>query len=565
MVKRGFRRLAAWILAAAVALTGCGGGRSGDAQGTPPQGDQARSEAPTQPGGSKQVTIGIWSSPNTFNPISYDTTYTYLIIRMLYPTLLEMNDKLEFEGRLAEKWTVSDDKTKFTFYLNKNARWTDGTPITAHDVAATVSMIARPETKTTRRSLIDTIAGLDENGTAPEGKVSGIRVVDDHTIEFTTKGPVDPDAFLEKLGVNVFIVPKALLDQVQNPAEIDREPWSMEPKVTGGPFKFVRYVTDQYVELEKNPDYWLGEPKLDKIFVRIVPRATIAAALEKGEIDMTGGAGIGEVPVEDWEKVAAMPHLTPATYVAPSYQYMDVNAAQPHLSDPRVRRAFAHAINRQLIVDRLLKGQGEVLNTPLNSANKYYRPELQKELEYNPEKAKQLLQEAGWDFNREIVLLTPTGNTVREQSADIIQANLQAVGVKVRVQKVDFPTRQAMAQRGEWEISLVGFSATFDPDFSSQVSAKGAYNYRRLPGAENDNKKYHNPRLDELLLQGKNTADFEERMRIYTEAQKVFIEDLPLIPLYAPKALVVVNKRVTGVKPGPQGLTWNTHEWDVTQ
>lgn len=562
MRKRSWSVLAL-ALAGAVTLAACGGSKpSAQPQPAGQPAAPAKAEAPKGP---KQVTIGMWSSPNDFSPISNTTTYGSTVYGFIYQPLVVMNSELKFEGRLAEKWDVAPDQSKFTFYLNKKAKWTDGTPVTSKDAIATYEMIAHPDTKTTRRSLIDMVKGLDAKGTARDGKIEGLKAIDDYTLEVTTKTPVDVDSFLERFAANVYILPKAVLDTVKDRKNIDKEDWVLNPKVTNGPFKFVKYVTDQYIEFEKNKEYFLGEPKLDRIFIKIVNQAAFAAAIEKGEVDLTAGAGIGEVPVTEWEKISALPTVTPVVYTAPSYQYMDINAAQPHLNNPKVRQGFAAAINRKLIVDRLLKGQAEILNTPLTSINKYYVKDLQNAIEFNTEKAKKLLQEGGWDFNREITLLTPTGNLVREQSADIIQANLQAAGVKVKIQKVDFPTRQAMAGKGEFEISLVGFSATFDPDFSSQVVSSGAFNYRRLPGAENDNKKYADKQLEELLLKGKGTAKFEERLQIYTEAQKRFIEDLPFIPLYAPKSLNVVNKRVLNAKPGPQGwLGYNSHLWDVT-
>jgi peptide/nickel transport system substrate-binding protein len=151
------------------------------------------------------------------------------------------------------------------------------------------------------------------------------------------------------------------------------------------------------------------------------------------------------------------------------------------------------------------------------------------------------------------VLLTPTGNTVREQSADIIMANLQEAGVKVKIEKVDFPTRQARSKNGDFQISLVGFSATFDPDFSSQIVTGGAFNDR----------KYSNPQMDDLLNKGKQLVKFDEKKAHYDKLQAYFIDELPLLPLYSTKALAVVNKRVVGAKPGPNGLTWNAHLWDV--
>jgi peptide/nickel transport system substrate-binding protein len=543
----------ALLLAISVLASACGGSKSAPAKNDPAP---AKQEAPAKTG-PKQLTIGMWSSPESFNSITNKTSYGSLIISLIYPSLYTMNDKLEYEPRLAESYTMSPDQKVFTFKIRKDAKWTDGKPITAEDVAYTFQVIAHPDTPTSRRSLIDTIAGLDANGVSEskDFNVKGIKVVDPQTIEFTTKAPVDVDAFMEKVASGIYIMPKHVLEPAVKAdlKGLDKADFVLKPTVFGGPFKLVEFKQDSHVELAPNPDYFMGKPKLDKLFFKIVTQANVAAAIQAGEIDLLSGSGTGEVPITDWEKVSTLPGWTPVTYVAPSYQYLDFNTSRPEFAKKEIRQAFAVAINRQLIVSRLLKGQGEVINTPLNSANKYYSKELQSKLAYDKDKAKKMLTDAGWDFNKEIVLLTPTGNQVREQSADIIQANLQDAGVKVKIEKVDFPTRQARSKNGDFDISLVGFSSTFDPDFSSQIATGAAFNDR----------KYSNPKMDELLNQGKRLVKFDEKKAHYLKVQEYFIEELPLLPLYSVNALTVVNQRVIAAKPGPQGLTWNAHLWDV--
>lgn len=553
------RRKSAWVsllLVLMLIVSACsksGGEKTPTGTDTPP----ATNQQPPAPAGPKILTVGMWSAPDSFNSITNKTSYGSLIIAVVYPSLYALTPKLEYEPRLAESYTMNPEQTEFTFKLNKNAKWTDGKPITAEDVAYTFQVIAHPDTPTSRRSLIDTIKGLDAAGISEtkDFKVSGIQVIDANTIKFTTKKPVDLDSFMEKVAAGIYIMPKHMLE-VAVKADLkglDKAEITMKPTVFGGPFKLVQYVTDQHVELAPNESYFLGKPKLDKLFYKIVGQATFAAALEKGEVDLAAGQGVGEVPIADWEKISSLNTLTPVTYVAPSYQYLDINVALPEFSNPKIRQAIAHAINRPLIVQRLLKGQGEVLNTPINSANKYYVPAIQKQLEYDTAKAKKMLQDNGWDFNKEITILTPTGNVVREQSADIIMANLLEAGLKVKIEKVDFPTRQARSAEGKYQISLVGFSSTFDPDISAQTSSTGAFNDR----------KYKNTKMDEMLAKGKEIVKFDQKKPHYDQIQQYFIDEMPFVPLYAVKALAAVNKRVIGAQPNPAGLSWNAHLWDV--
>jgi peptide/nickel transport system substrate-binding protein len=548
------RKGSAWIallLGLALTATACTSGTKKETGTTTPEPAKQESKSP------KVLTLGYWSAPDSFNTITNKTQYGTIVIGLIYPSLYAQTDKLDYEPRLAESMDKNDKQDTFTFHLRKNAKWSDGKPITADDVAYTYQVIAHPDTPTSRRSLIDTVKGLDSNGVSEtkDFNVSGIKVLDPYTIQFQTKAPVDLDSFMEKVAAGIYIMPKHALEPFVKAdlKNLDKADITMKPTVYGGPFRLVQYVTDSHIELAPNPDYFLGAPKLDKLFIKIVGASTFAASIQKGEIDVAAGQGIGEVPIADWDKVSTDSNLEPVTYVAPSYQYLDFNVARPEFSNPKIRQAFAYAINRPLIVQRLLKGQGEVLNTPINSANKYYRKDLQSLLAYNAQTAKKMLQDNGWDFNKEIVLLTPTGNVVREQSADIIMANLLEIGVKVKIEKVDFATRQARSKAGDFQLSLVGFSSTFDPDFSAQVSSTGAFNDR----------KYANPTFDQLLDQGKLIVKFEDKKAHYDKLQQMFVDELPFLPLYAVKALAVVNKRVIAAKPGPNGLTWNAHLWDV--
>jgi peptide/nickel transport system substrate-binding protein len=505
--------------------------------------------------GPKSMTIAMWSAPAGFLPITESESYGAFVISLIYPHLVAMNDKQEYVPSLAASFDVNPEQNVYTFKLRPDAKWTDGQPITAEDVAYTYQVIANPATPTTKHGYIDIIKGLDKDGISEtkDFGVSGIKVLDPQTIQFTTKTPVARDLFLEKVASNIYIVPKHVLTTVTNLKDLQKADFVLKPTVFGGPFRIVDYKTDTYVELAPNPDYFLGKPKLDKLFVKIVGQASLAAALEKGEVDVTAGTGMGEVPLVDWEKTAALPNIRPVAYSALYAQHLDFNVALPEFKDPKVREAFAHAINRPLMVQRLLKGQGDVINTTVTPANKYYVPELQSGLEYNPDKAKQMLQAANWDFDKEVVILTPTGNTAREQAADMIQGNLQAVGVKAKIEKVDFPTRQARSKKGDFELSLIGQGTGFDPDIYGLVGTNGASNDR----------KYSNPALDEAVQKGKLTADPTQKRQYYTEAQKIWVQDVPMLPLFTPKVLQAVNKRLVNVNPGIQGIAWNAQDWDV--
>ena len=504
-----------------------------------------------------QVNIAMWSPPNGFNPLNADSSYGQFVIDILFNSLTRFNDDVQFAPLLADRWEINEDNTEFTFYLNADAKWHDGTPVTAADVEYTVWAISHPEIVTNRGANISFLKGL-EGSKRPEGveTVEGVEVIDDHTIKFTAKNPIDPLALLEQLGNQVWIFPKHVMEDVA-PADFDKHEFWLNPTVASGPFKFVRYETDQFIELERNDDYYRGKPHLDKVIVSIVTPATMVAQLEKGEVDLSAAGGIGDIPLDDWERVQALPNVTATSYQDNGYQYALINMAPGSVwGDKRLRQALTYGINRQLIVDSLLKGEGVVSQGPIVPVTYYYNPEVEGLFPYDPDKAKELLAEAGWDPNYEMTIIVPIGNVVRELSADIIQANLAEIGIKVSIEKMDFPTLIQRSKDGEFDLALIGWGGLLDPDVRSQFQTGGQYNYGTISI----------PELDELLEEGANTADTEARKAIYDEFQMVFIEEMPIVPLYWPLRLAAINNHVQNASHiiTTNGLLRNIEDWWVT-
>ncbi len=520
-----------------------------------PAATQAPAAAAVKEGG--KVTIAMWSPPNNFNAINTDSSYGYFNVGLIFDTLVTFDEKVNFVPRLAEKWEVSADNTTFTFHLNPKAKWHDGTPVTAADVEFTIWAITHPKIESNRGANVSSLKGLKGSKRA-EGvdTVEGVKVIDERTIQFITKSPVDPLFLLELIGTGIWIIPKHVLKDVP-PEQFSKADFWMKPTVGTGPFKFVKYETGQFVEYVRNDDYYRGKPHLDKLIVSIVTPATMVAQLEKGEVDIAAGGGIGDIPLDDWERVKSLPNVKAYSYQDNGYQYMIINGDPSKVwSDKRVRQALAYAINRQLIVDKLLKGQGVVSQGPIIPVTRYYNPKVEGKYPYDVEKAKALLKEANWDANKEYALLVPTGNVVRELSADIIQANLAAAGVKVKIEKMDFPTMMARFGKAEFDLGLVGWGGVLDPDVRSQYQTGGQYNFG----------KFSSKVLDDLLEKGANTADTAERKKIYDEFQEQFLEEMPIVPLYWPLRLVAINKRVNNASHmiTTNALLRNVHEWWVS-
>ncbi|MGP7818329.1 ABC transporter substrate-binding protein [Niallia sp. 01092] len=475
--------------------------------------------------------IGLVNAPVSFNPINSSDIAAQWLEKFMFDTFLEMTAPLEFKPKLAESFETQDNQN-FTIKINKNANWSDGKPVTANDVAFTMNLVANPKTETAVGAYLTVIDGLTDNGKFPDGvtEIPSLKIVDEKTIQFKTKKPLDPNLVKEQLGSKFMILPEHVLKDVA-PENLQKDPFMQKPTVTNGPFKFVKYAKDQYVEYEKNKEYYLGNVKLNKLFVKIMPAANLVAQLQTGEINMNAAGGIGKIAVQDYDTVKGFDNLTTKTEKTYGYQTMNFNTDT--IKDPKVRQAITYAIDRQKIVDKLLKGEGEIVDGPYTSISPYLDKDL-KAYSYDPEKAKQLLKEAGWDFNKTIDFVVPIGNKVREQSADIIAENLKAIGLKLNTTTYDFPTIMSKARAGDYDLLLIGFTNTIDPDASIYYGSTGSSNYTN----------YSNPKVDELLTAGKQEPDMEKRQAIYNELQTIWNEELPMITLYSDYDFAAVTKNV---------------------
>ncbi|PLS02465.1 ABC transporter substrate-binding protein [Neobacillus cucumis] len=499
---------------------------------------------------NKTMYLGMVNPPINFSTISSPDIASSFIEKFMFDSFLEMTGPQQFVPKLADSIETTDNQT-FTIKLNQNAKWSDGKPVTAEDAAFTFNLIANPKVETTVGNYFSVFEGLDDTGKLKEGQteIPSVKMIDEHTVEFKTKSPVDPNMIKEQLGSKLMILPKHVLEKVA-PADLAKDPFFMKPTVTNGPYKFVQYKKDQYVEFKSNPNYYLGKPKTNNLFVKIMPAPNLVAQLQTGELHMNVAAGIGKIPAQDYETVEKFNNVK--TKVEPTIGFQTMMFNTTKITDAKVRQALVYAIDREKFVDKLLKGKGEIVDGPYTSVSPYLNKDLEK-FTYNPEKAKQLLKEAGWDFNRSLQLVVPIGNKVREQSADIITQNLTDVGVKVKVTTYDFPTIMQKGKAGEFDLLLMGFTFNLDPEISTLYSKAGSYNFMR----------YDNPKSDELLLKGQSEASPEKRKEIYNELQAIWEKDVPIISLYSDYDFAAISKQVKFGGPKIFGFHNKLQDWSL--
>ncbi|WP_462409756.1 ABC transporter substrate-binding protein [Neobacillus sp. Marseille-QA0830] len=499
---------------------------------------------------SKSISIGITRSPVSFNPLDRADWAQFYISSVMFNPLMELDENFHFVPRLADSIETSDNQT-FTAHLNPKAKWTDGKPVTADDVLFSLEMITNPKFSSLLSSQFQILDGLKPGGKYDGGNFAdfpGAKKVDDHTVTFKTQTPVDPNVFNEKIAANLKALPKHILGNV-SPESLAQNPFMQKPTVTYGAFKFVDYQNNQFVAMEANKDYFKGSPKIDKLFFKIMPVANLVAQLQSGDIDMNFPE-IGSLSLQDYETVKKIDQIKTVEGKPVNYKLIGFNTKK---LDQKVRQAIAYGINRDGIVKDLLKGNGEVQKGPYAPVHPYYNDKIKDSYPYDPNKAKQLLKEAGWDSSKSLTYIVPIGNQELEKAGDLVAANLKEIGLNVKVEKSDIPGMIQRLKKDDFDMYSITMSFVLDPDVSFVYQT----------GASNNFHHWSNPEVDALLTKGVRETDTKVRKEIYDKFQELHIEEVPEIGLYADYRLRAVNKRVTVGGPKDIGMLINVHEWDV--
>lgn len=531
--------------------------------------------------------VGAMDTPPSgqFNPIFYEEAYEANIIDFVYEGLVGQDETLEFIPSLAKEWSFNDDKSEITFKLQDNATWHDGEPFTADDVVFTYKMLASPgyiEAGGIRTYVAENLLGYKEYSEGTATDFQGVVKVDDKTVKFVFSQPN-----VKGLADAAFpIIPEHIFGSIDM-ADMPAAPESREAgKVIGtGPFKFTDMVQGEQYVLEKNADYWAGEPYLDSIVWKVVDQAVILGLLENGEIDFV--ADPNGFQAADFETVDAMPNVE--IVEQPDFGYQIMGFMQNHgpimdkskwklnekVKDPKVRQAVAYAIDREAIINGLLYGRGTVQNSPIATQFEAYDDKNPPQYAYDPEKAKSLLDEAGYvdadgDGFREnpegkewvLNLNYPLGNQIRERSAPIIEEYLEAVGINIElVQPKEAPVyfEDLDVNSDGWDLFLLGWSLdSTDPDPGGIWRSDVPYNYPR----------WNNEAADALLVESikaPEAFDNEYRLGKLQEWQMIFGEDLPAVILYAANSLWAHNSRLQGIDVLPYTFYNNPHLWYVTE
>ncbi|WP_354680056.1 ABC transporter substrate-binding protein [Macrococcoides caseolyticum] len=573
-MKRKFKFFSILMLALVLVLAACGGGKKNEDTGKTGA-KSGKTEKSDAKGGT--LNVGLSAPPEgNFQSIFAGSTGDSEVISYFNDGLVDFNDELEIKPKILS-WKDKGDGKTYEFKVKKGIKWQDGNEFTINDWIFTLETLADKDYDGPRYTGVEDIKGAKEKHDGKADTVSGIKKIDDYTAEITfDKKKVNN---LLNLWTGAPISEKVFKDipvkDMGKSAEVRKNPIGI------GPFKVKKIVDGESVEFEKFKDYWQGEPKIDKVNLRVIEQTSLTQALESGEVDMASVTApiAKEVKESGDEKLKVLE--SPSTsymilgFVLNDYdkKTMKIGKERPKYQDVRLRKAMAHAINRDEWIKAFLYGYGEKTNSLIPS-NHWVAADKDKleDYKYDTKEAEKLLDEAGYkDKDGDGFREDPQGkpfevnlkhyagsNPTFEPRTAALKGYWEKVGLKTKVQMVEFGKFGTDLENADkdMEVYFRSWSQGADPDPSGLYRSDALWNESR----------YNNPEADKLLDDAldfdKVGTDKEKRKDLYVKWQQLMNKELPVIPMAELVDTTVVNDRVKNFEVSLKG-TNPSYEWAV--
>lgn len=517
-----------------LALVACGPQAAPTAAPTSPP-----PEAPevAEPGEGGTIIVGLQAEPTTLDSAQISDYNSHRAAYGMYDHLLRFKDEsTAVEPGLVESWEISDDGLVYTLHLRKGVKFHDGTDFNAEAVKFNIER------------QIDPNHPYHDTGEFPYaeftwGMVDKIEVADEYTVNMTLKEIFAP--FLNHLAMH----PAAMV----SPAAIEKHGRDISIQPVGtGPFKFASWTPGVEVVLEKNPDYWGDPPKIDRVIYRpIIEDQSRLTELEAGGVNF-----IVNIPPDELARLKEDDRFTVVEQAGMHTWWVAFNHTRAPFDDTRVRQAMNYAVNKQAIVDNILKGTGILAINPLPPVVWSYTDDVQR-YDYNPEKAKELLTEAGYPDGFSCVFWIPESGSGMQQPVPMgtaMQADLKAVGIDCKIETFEWGTYLDKvivppedAEFDLMEMSWIGDNG--DPDNHLYILLSG----EQWPPHGYNMGFYKNDEVDALLREARTTLDQAKRTELYVKAQKLIAEDPPWIMIDHETQIVVMDKKIKNFKLHPTG------------
>jgi peptide/nickel transport system substrate-binding protein len=469
----------------------------------------------------------------SLNPIIGNSSYELDVTRMLFTPLLQLDQNLDLIPGLVDKWDISGDGRLYTFHLNAQATFEDGVAVRASDVLFTLRKIVDPTSEAPQ--LAATFEGIDWTRTA---------AVDDHTVNVAFKEP--------RAGQLYAFVLDVLPEHVYSKGDF-KTGWASRA-VGNGPYRLLRRVPDKEILLERREDYWGTKPYLRRILFKIVVDDNTAwNAMKRGELDET------LVTSDQWQLEGGSPQVQRVMdirrFYTLSYNCIPWNNRDPILSDRRVRRALAMCLDRKSIIANIFHGTARVMTGPFTPDQWAYNPNVPS-IEYDPEGALKLFQQAGWGDSDgdgvldkegkplEIEMLVAAGKSGTVPLVEVYQSELKQIGVRLKVVSVDPAVMIQRILKGDYQAAYMGWDV--DPDPGGILFPM--FHSSQFPPAGQNIVFYSNPEVDQLIIAGRDEMNRSKRMAIYQHLHEVLAADQPYFWAVQVSAKWAVNRRIHNVR-----------------
>ncbi|MGE7022863.1 ABC transporter substrate-binding protein [Solibacillus cecembensis] len=493
------------------------------------------------------VVVGLQEPGGVFTPYFNSSGYDGNVQSVMFEPVIDINEKGETVPGLAEKWNISEDGFVYTFTLRDGLKFDDGTPLTAADIEFTLTLLHDPSyaggTDITEASIV---GGLDyKSGEATS--ISGIKVIDEQTIEITTD-KVNART-LHLLGGSVlkkdYYGNGYIKGNLEYLNELHQKP------IGAGPYRFVAYLPGQEIRYEANEHYYGGAPKA-KQFIYKTTVGDAQQFFQTGELDYSALTA----NQDNFEFLQTLGFADINIYTSSAYGYMVFNHKKDIFKDPKVRQAFSIGLDRQTIITTHYQGFAQVANIPVSPSSWAYTDEIGTTT-YDPEKAKALLEQAGWtigadgirekDGKKLTVYYFTTSGGLGDTLIPIAKENYKAIGIDLQIEQMDFNALLARVEKGDHDLASFSTTMLTDP-YNGIESFHTQSNSTIIKG-------YGNKEIDALIEATVATNDIAERTAKFYELYKALEENPPVIYMSYTKVLSGANARIDGFTPnGYRGI-----------
>lgn len=490
----------------------------------------------------KTLIYGRGADAKLLDPIQVTDGESFKPTDQIFDNLVEYDQKTtEVVPGLAESWETSEDGLTWTFHLRKGVQFHDGTPFNAEAVVYNFQRWMDPEHPEHKGGEFPYYGYMFSGFKGDEGHlIESVSAQDEYTVQFKLKKPLGP--FLSNLAMSPF--------GIASPTAVKKDPVKFAQHPVGtGPFKFESWKKNDTVVLVKNENYWKkGQPKLDRVIFKSIPdNAARFSALKSGDIDMMDGLNPNDVQLVKQDQ-----NFELYAQEGMNVGYLALNTEKEPFNNVKVRQAINHAVNKDAIIKNFYAGQAVAAVNPMPSMMWGYNDQV-KDYEYDLDKAKQLLKEAGYPdgFEVEFYAMTeprpymPNGKKI----AEFIQADLAKIGIRAKIVTYDWQTYLDKTGKGEHQMALMGWNGdNGDPDNFLYVLLDK--DNTRMPDAGNI-AFYKSDAVHDLLIQAQSLTDQGERAKLYEQAQEIIKADAPWVPIAHATVSFAGRKEITGFVPHP--------------